>query len=236
MRLPRLPFSPKKKKKTRKKDVANWQSWEKETLDRKFRILAIVGGVLAIPILIFMGIRLQRAISERQQTAEHRPVILNSNAPTLLAPFTCDLRTGAHFGDVQSFFRNQGNALAVNLAPSLTLRMVPERKVGDPQFDEIPSGDCNTRSRKTLRDKLAAGVSYNFRWKSPTVSLPPLLNGETVQLYAVSCVQYEDESGVAHSACDTYRFRPSSGIPAFACDEMPKMGKFDAERVSGCAQ
>jgi hypothetical protein len=191
---------------------------------------------VAVPVIVFMIVRVYQTIVERQHTSEHRPVVTNSNPPVLIQPFSCDVKSGAHFGDINTFMRNVGNADALAVTPSLILRFVPDRKVGQPEFDEIPSAGCGQKRKGNAARQLAAAQGGVVRWSQPTVAMPPLLNGETAQLYAMSCIHYTDSSGVDHSNCDTYRFRLDSGIPIFACDNLPKSGKFDPETVSNCTE
>lgn len=223
------------KKKTAK-PVPKWQSWENNALDRRFRMIgiafAVVGGIsiIAIGILIWQ--------SHRQNpggAGSARATVVNERAPEILAPFTCDLRGGFHSGAVRAFFKNMGNGDAKNMIEFFSMRLVPERKIGNAEFDQIPNGNCGDRPLQGHSvGVLAAGRSVSAELPGPPVAVPPLLTGEGTQLYGVSCAYFSDASGTDHASCETYRFKPDNGT-AFMCDATPKQGKFVEPSVLGCA-
>jgi hypothetical protein len=124
----------------------------------------------------------------------------------------------------------------MNVIPDFTLRVVPERKVGIPEFDEIPSGDCSAKGRGTPTSPIPPGQETTLFLREPLTKLPPLLDGEAAQLYGVSCLRYSDPHGTPHAACDTYRLRLVTGASVFICDGQPQTGTFDPEPVSNCSR
>ena len=226
-------FQPKKNK--AKKRVAEWQSWEKSALDRRFLLIRIILVGMAVLTGGAILVMIHRVSSARESSMEMMPKVVSTRPPQLVQPFICDIKSGFHSGPVQTSVKNVGNARAGSVIETLTLRLVPERKVGIADFDNLPHGDCSVRPLvKPLANFLAAGQNLDRLLPEPTVALPPLLRGESVQLYALSCIYYSEESGTQHSDCETRRFRPSSGTPEFLCDNTPGAGTFEALPVASC--
>jgi len=224
-------------KKKNAKPVPKWQSWENNALDRRFRMIgvafAVIGGmsVIAIGVLVWQ--------SHKQNPGgpgSLRATVINARAPEMLAPFTCDLRGGFHSGAIRAFFKNMGTGDAKNMTEFFSMRIVPEKKIGNAEFDQIPNGNCGD---KALQGRnvgiLAAGKDSSTELPPPSVAVPPLLSGEGAQLYGVSCAYFSDASGNDHASCETYRFKPDNGGAAFMCDATPKQGKFVEPSVLGCA-
>jgi hypothetical protein len=214
------------KKASSRKQVAIWQQWEKSALDRNFRIIAIVLALIALASIATIAV-----ISSRffiHPAGKPRPVVVNSRPPELLQPVICDLKAGVQTGEVRMSIRNAGNARADYILPAFTAQLVPERHVGIEAFDQVLKLTCKDRPlRAPIADSLDTGQEVNPRMPKPVVTMPPLLQGETAQLYGYSCIYYSDISGTNHATCDTYRFKPASGNPVFVCDGTPKTGTFD---------
>jgi len=193
--------------------------------------------MLAVPTLAVVFLVARWAIVERQNTAIGRPRIINTRPPELVAEMACDLKAGLHSGSLRTFVRNVESGEPGAVLQSVSLHIVPERKVGIPEFDQIPSGDCSANKPHggiptTL---LSGGRETTTQLPEPKVLLPPLLNGETARIYAVSCIYYSDAaSGADHASCDTYRLRQPGGSPLYICDATPKTGTFDETPVSSC--
>ena len=235
MRFPLPPFATRTKKKRRPQKTPGWQSPESAALDRiylLFRNIVIAGAILTLIILIVAG---RNVFIERRNAILSRPRIVNTRPPELLQPFVCDLKTGLHSGRLQTFVRNVENAEPGSVFQTLALHIVPAQKVGIPEFDEVPNGNCQDRpgggSPTTL---LPGGRETVTGLAEPKVMMPPLLTGETAQLYGVNCIYYSDSAGSSHTSCDTYRFRLAGGSPYFVCDGSPNAGTFDAVPVTSC--
>jgi hypothetical protein len=219
-----------------KKQVAKWQSWEKSAQDRKF---LIVGGALVVftaVILVSLVFRMRSAMVERTLSVQSRPTLINIHPPELLQPFICDASSGSQgANNVQTFLKNIGSSGATDVSTTFLLQVVPEQRVGLPSVDEIPSGSCRDKPRGSRRTAaLSPGEETTPRLPLPSMMLPPLLSGEAVQLYGVSCVFYSDNSRNDHAVCDTYRFRPIRGTPVFVCDGTQRAGKFDEASIANC--
>lgn len=231
---PSAPGTPGKKKPA--KPVPKWQSWEKNALDRRFRIIGVAFAVLGLGIVVTISLLIWQSHRQQTNAGDLKATVVNARAPEMTAPFTCDLHGGFHSGNIRAFFRNMGNGDAKNVMEFFSMRIVPERKVGIAEFDQIPNGNC---ADKALRGRaiglLAAGKDVSAELPQPTVAVPPLLAGEGAQLYGVSCAYFSDTSGADHASCETYRFKPANGGPVFMCDATPKSGKFEEPSVLGCA-
>lgn len=235
MSVPKKASGDKSSAARNKQAVPEWQSWEKSTLDRRFRIFTIVLAVLAVPMIGAILYMARNVFIDRTATASRRPSINNSRAPELLQPFSCDLKSGMQVSQLRTFLRNVGNADARTVIPTVTLHLMPQRPVGNPAFDQLPNNDCKDKPFVPGASLLvAAGKDYVSTLMPPSVLMPPLLTGETVQLFAESCAYYSDAGGTDRSICDTYRFRLDSGAEAFQCDGTPKSGKFDPASVTNC--
>jgi hypothetical protein len=219
-----------------KKPVAEWQSWEKGAQDRKFLIVGGTLAVLAVIILIVVVFSIHNVLVEHRLGAQSRPTLINNHQPQLLQPFICDARSGSQgANNIQTFLKNIGSSGATDVSTTFLLRVVPEQHVGIAAFDEIPAGNCRDKARGARRTAaLSAGEETTPYMPQPAMTLPPLLSGEAIQLYGVSCVFYSDGSRNDHAACDTYRFRPTRGNPVFVCDGTPQVGKFDDAPIASC--
>jgi hypothetical protein len=235
--------------KTHKKEKHGlWRNWKALSRTRQVELsflgLVAIGGIgyliAYICVSVWQG-RQARAIAQM----EHAPLVIHSRPPELLMPFTCDAKDGLRTGNMQSFVKNIGNATAFDVNPFFgTRKIIPEKKRGQPFFDDPPVGDCGAKIDKTPMDfPLPPGVEKSPQLRQSVMTLPPLSDGETVQLYITECVYYSDDSAIKHGTCDTYRlFLPSSdpldrfgGSPSFFCDGVPKMGRF-TESIGGHCQ
>ena len=202
-------------------------------MDRRFQLLTRGLVVLGVGISIGIGFVIYKVMAARTAVVEARPLVINSSPPELIQPFICDLRAGFQAGSIRTFLRNVGDSQAVHITQTFALRMVPERKVGIPSFDEIPSGNCKDKAQGVPMAGVLAITQINTTvLPQPVVTLPPLLSGESAQLYGVSCAYYEDDAGTRHSVCDTYRYRLADGSAAFTCDGSPRAGKFEASMMN----
>jgi hypothetical protein len=219
-----------------RKQVAEWQSWEKKAQDRKFLVIGGTLAILAVVILIALVFRVRNVVVEHTLVAQPRPMLINSHPPQLLQPFICDARAGSQGAtNIQTFLKNIGSLGTSDVSTAFLLRVVPEQHVGITAFDQIPAGNCRDKPRGARRTAaLAEGEETTPYLPQATMALPPLLRGEAIQLYGVSCVFYSDSSRNDHAACDTYRFRPTRGAPVFVCDGTPEVGKFDEAPVASC--
>jgi len=229
---PSPPPSPGKKSRS-KKPVPKWQSWEKGALDRKFQVITGILVVLGVFILAGIGYLIHNSVAERSVTVETRSTVVNTRAPQFLHPFVCDLTKGFQSGEIRTFLKNVGNSTAANVASTFSLRLVPEKRVGIAEFDDIPSGNCGEKPVGLPKLSILAAREITRQLPQPVVALPPLLGGEGVQLYGVSCAFYSDGTS-DRAACDTYRFRLAGGGAVFMCDGTPKTGKFDEASIANC--
>jgi hypothetical protein len=224
------------KKAASRKQVAEWQSWEKRGQDRKFLLIIATLGGLAVAIVGAVFLILHKSpVEVSTVAADARPTLINAKPPELLQPFICDTRSGFRPGKIRVFLKNTGNSRAIDVTPTFSLHVVRERPVGIPAFDQIPDGNCADRVLGfPSAGPLAAGAESSALLAEQAVTLPPIFNGEAFQLYALSCIYYGDGSR-DRGVCDTYRFRPADGTAAFMCDAMPRTGKFDIASITNCA-
>jgi hypothetical protein len=227
-------FSEKKAK--NKQSVPEWQSWEKNVLDRRFRLIVQILGSIGIVIALTVGIFVGRILLQRRTVVVLKPSLVNEKAPELLQPLTYSAKEEVRSGEVATFLKNTGNSQAVNIIPTFTLRVVPERSPGIPDVGKLPRGLCRDRALGLpMAKEIAAGDSTSPRLAQSTAALPQLLKGQMAQLFGVSCAFYNDASGTNHATCDTYKFRMPNGNAAFTYDSMPKTGKFDATPILNCS-
>jgi hypothetical protein len=203
-------------------------------LDRKFMLIRgflVAFGVAAIVVIGFM---IHRAMSDREVPGA-RPNLINSRQPEFLEPFVCDLRAGIISSGIRAFIRNIGDAPAHNVVETFTLHLLPDKKLGIPEFDDIPQGDCKTpSSAKPLTALMDSGEETTPVLAARLLKLPPLLNGEAGQLYGSTCFYYSDPSGTLHINCETHHFTVAGGTSVFMCDSTPKSGAFDSTAVATC--
>lgn len=231
-----IPQSPQPvRKKQGKKPVAAWQRWGKTDLDEKFLIILIVLVFFAVIVIAGMGVMTRKVIVAQKNRA--RPTVINLRPPELVEPFRCDLKAGFRSGAIQTYLRNDGNAAAEAVYQTFAFRVVPDQKVNIPEFDEVPSGDCNAPPpAKAPLYGLTVGQQITPQLQQPPVILPPLLKGEVSRLYGVSCAYYSDAAGARHASCDTYKWRLASGTDIFMCDGSEQEGKFEPGPVVNCGK
>jgi len=219
-----------------KKRVAEWQSWEKSAQDRKFLVIGGACAVLAVVILIALVFHVRNGMVERQLVAQSRSMLINTHPPQLLQPFFCDAQSASQgANNIQTFLTNIGSLAASDITTTFLLQVVPEQHIGIATFDQIPAGNCHARPRGARQmASIRAGEETAAHLPQPGMTLPPLLSGESLQLYGVSCVYYSDSLRNDHATCDTYRYRPTRGTPVFVCDGTPQAGKFDETPVNSC--
>lgn len=223
------------KKSRRRKRVTGGKIEESVALEKRYLLLRNILIVIALPTLIVAFFVGRWLLVERRSVTMSRPRIIHPRPPELLQPIACDLAAGLHSGSLRTFVRNVENGEPGLVLQTLALHLVPERKVGMPEFDEIPSGDCGAKPRGGAPTTLLSGGRVTpMELPEPKVLLPPLLKGEPAQIYALSCVNYLDAGGNDHTTCDTYRLRQPGGSPLFICDATPKTGTFDETPVSSC--
>ena len=164
-----------------------------------------------------------------------RPNLINNRPPEFLEPVVCDLRAGINSSGVRAFIRNVGDVRATNVVETFALHLVPDKKVGMPEFDDIPQGDCKTKtSAEPFAKLMESGEETTPVLPARLLKMPPLLSGEAAQLYGTSCFYYSDPSGNQHISCETHHFTVAGGTPVFMCDNTPKAGAFDPAPVATC--
>ncbi len=204
-------------------------------MDKRFRLISIVLAVLAVPMIVALVFLLRHISAEHARVVELHPAVVNDRAPEMSQPFVCNLNSGFHSGEIRTYLRNAGNERAIGVVPTFLLRVVPQRRVGIPVFDEIPAGDCRDRPFGIPAiAPIETGQRGGAHIPSPSVTLPPLLHGEGAQLYGVSCAYYTDDAAGEHASCDTYHFKLADGSSVFMCDGMPKSGQFESSPTSNC--
>jgi hypothetical protein len=209
------------------------KSREAAALDRNFQLIRtflIVFGVALIIAIVFM---IHGFMSNREVQGA-RPNLVNNRPPEFLDPMICDLKAGINSSGVRAYIRNIGDASASDVVETLALHLVPDKKVGNPEFDDIPQGDCRTKtSAKPFAKLIDSGEETTPVLPARLLKMPPLLSGEGAQLYGTSCFYYNDPSGNQHISCETYHFAVA-GSPVFLCDNLPKSGTFDPTPVANC--
>ncbi len=204
-------------------------------LDRKFQLIRTFLVVFGLAIIIAIGFAIHGYMSSRDVQGA-RPKLVNNRPPEFLEPMVCDLKAGINSSGVRAFIRNIGDAGAGNVVETFSLHLVPDKKVGIPEFDDIPQGDCKTNtSAKPFAKLVDSGEETTPVLPARLLKMPPLLSGEAAQLYGTSCFYYSDPSGNRHISCETHRFTVAGGgPPVFMCDNTPKPGAFDPTPVSSC--
>jgi hypothetical protein len=223
------PVRPERRRKPR---PAN--SREAAALDRKYRLIRTFIVVFGVAVIVTIGFMIHGFMSNRDVQGA-RPNLIDNRPPEFLAPILCDLRAGINSSGVRAFIRNIGDASAINVVETFTMHLVPDKKVGMAEFDDIPQGDCNTKTSASPFTKLMdSGEETTPVLPARLLKMPPLLNGEAAQLYGTSCFYYSDPSGNQHISCETHHFSVAGGSPVFMCDDTPKTGAFDSAPVATC--
>jgi hypothetical protein len=205
----------------------------------------IFGGLVAVSTTGYLGVTIWQTIQAKWAVQiEHAPLVINSRPPELLQPIVCDRKNGLHTGNLQTFVKNVGNARAVNVIPYIfEMKLIPEKKTGNPFFDELPSGNCSMKPiMQEAVINLAPGQEMRPQIRQTVMTVPNLPEGTVFQLYYVSCIYYSDDYGNNRATCDPYRLNlPSSnqldileGSPSFSCDALPKSGKFMGAITGHC--
>lgn len=223
------PVQPERRRKPRPVN-----SREAAALDRKFRLIRTFLVVFGVAVIVVIGLMLYRFMSTRDVQGP-RPNLVNNRAPEFSEPFVCDLKAGISSSGVRAFIRNIGDAGARDPVETFSLHLVPEKKVDIPEFDDIPQGDCRTKtSAKPFTAVMDSGEETTPVLQARLLKMPPLLSGEASQLYGTSCFYYSDPAGNQHISCETYHFRDAGGSAIFLCDDTPKSGTFDPTPVTTC--
>jgi len=233
------------KKPGKKKKWSLWRHWKSASRAKQAKWVAqgllVASGVAGVAVYEWGNLQ-----TKWNFVAEHKPIVIHSRDPELLQPIVCDPKVGFHSGNMVSAIKNIGNATAYHVIPYVQLiKIIPERKTGNAIFDEVPVGDCKKSvSMKDLEFPLAQGVEVFPRMRQSAGTIPPVADGDRVQLYMSECVYYSDEYGQQHGTCDAYRlYLPSndaldrlSGSPSFVCDALPKTGKFGGALEGHCQE
>ena len=223
---------PVRQERRRKPRPAN--SREVAALDRKFRLIRtflIVFGLFITAAIVFMIYQFR----SNRDVQGARANLVNNRPPEFLEPFVCDLKAGINSSGVRAYIRNIGDASATNVVETFALHLVPDKKVGTPEFDDIPQGDCKSKpSAKPFAKLMESGEETTPVLPARLLKMPPLLRGEVAQLYGTTCFYYSDPSGAEHVSCETHHFSVAGGTPVFMCDNTPKTGAFDSTPVSTC--
>jgi hypothetical protein len=223
------PVPPERRTKPHRK-----KSRQAAELDRKFRLLKILLVVLGVIVIVGIGVAVH-AFMSNGDVQEARPNLVNNRPPEFSSPVICDLKSGIN-SSVRAYIRNIGDARATNVIETIALHLVPDKTVGNPEFDNIPQGDCKTKSSaKPFTLSMDSGEENTPLLSARLLKMPPLLNGEAAHLYGTSCFYYSDPFGKQHISCETRRFIPADGTPVFMCDNTPKPGTFDSQPLNNCA-
>jgi hypothetical protein len=147
---------------------------------------------------------------------------------------------------MEVFAKNVGNETAndVVLFPPMP-KFVTEHKTGNPFFDDPPQANCGAFPNIPLMEfSLLPGEEKSLHVRQGVGTLPPIKNGEAVQLYSVGCVFYLDGQNQHHATCTVYQFSVPSdnpidriwGTPTLFCDGKPKIGAFVPSMTQGCSK
>jgi len=130
----------KKAKKQKKRSL--WQHWKSASRAKQIKwvaeAVAVVTGVLILGIYIWGNLQTRSNFK-----VEHRPKVIVSRPPELLGKVNCEVTDKAihlYTGAMHIWVRNirKGDAVgAFVLGPQF--KLVPEKKIGNPFFDDIPS-------------------------------------------------------------------------------------------------
>lgn len=136
-----------------------------------------------------------RLMSDRDNPGALPRLVLNRQ-PEFVEPLVCNLKAGFRASDVRTFIKNIGNSPANNVIETFSLRLVPEKKVGMPEFDELPQGNCKVKPVVKPVAYIMAGNEEGVPvLPAPALTMPPLLKGEAAQLYGTTCFYYSDVAG-----------------------------------------
>jgi len=222
------PVQPERRRKRRPANAR-----EVAALDKKFFIVRTLLVVVGIALIVGIGIMTHLVMSSRDNSGALPRLVLTKQPEFVDSP-VCDVKTGFRASDVRTFIKNIGDAPANNVIETFSLRLVPEKKVGLPEFDEIPQGNCKTRPVVKPVANIMAGEEEGIPvLPAPVLTMPPLLKGEAAQLYGTTCFYYSDIAGAAHASCETHHFTLAND-PVFICDATPKIGDFDSAPVTTC--
>lgn len=175
--------SEKAKKKTAQSTGKKWtlrEHWNRAT--KKQRLEWIGGGLVGLVVLVYYGSQIWNAWQSGTYFAEeHRPKVIISKPPLLIETFACQVSQNAihlYSGSMRVAVKNirQHDAIgAFVVGPEF--KLVPEKKLGDPFFDDLPSiTDSNCKVRPAPKMKLfpvhaQEEVSANIRQTVGVVSL-----------------------------------------------------------------
>lgn len=156
----------------------------------------------------------------------------------------CDVKQGLHTGNIETAFKNVGNASALHVMPYVNIvKIIPEKKTGNQFFDALPEVNCELQPKaKELEIPLPPDRELFPQIRQMVMTLPPISKDDPVQLYWANCVYYTDEYNGSHGTCDTYRLNFLSaseldilqGSPTFYCDATPRMGRFVSTVTGHC--
>ncbi len=139
--------------------------------------------MLGVVLIVAIGFMIHNFMSNHEVQGA-RPNLVNNRSPEFLSPVVCDLRAGISSSGVRAFVRNIGDAAASNVVETFTMYLVPDKKVGMSEFDEIPQGDCKTKtSVKPFAKLMESGEETTPVLPARLLKMPPLLSGEAAQLY-----------------------------------------------------
>jgi hypothetical protein len=231
----RFPIMPDPAKPERRLKPKPSNPYEVAVLNRKLMLIRSSLVLFGVAVIVAIGFMTHWIMSARQNSAGALPGLVNIKPPEFLDSVVCDLNAGINTTGIRTFIRNIGDARARNVIETFTLHLVPDKKVGIPEFDEIPQGDCKAKpSAKPLANLMESGEQATPVLPARLLKMPPLLRGEAAQLYGTSCFYYDDDSGNAHSSCETRHFTLAGGAPVFICEDAPRTGAFDPAPVATC--
>lgn len=119
-----------------------WRHWKRASHAKRLKwILTGVGSAVGVGVLaVYVWDHVQ---NERHFIAENRPKLLLAGAPAFLGPIQCVVSERSihlYTGAIRIFVKNFGKGEAVSaFVNGPEFQLVPEKKVGDPFYDEPPS-------------------------------------------------------------------------------------------------
>jgi hypothetical protein len=223
------------------------QRWKQTALHNK---LLVIGSILAV---IVAGVYtansvVQTILSEKHHREDYRPLVVFLGPVKLLGSISCDAKVGKlNTGPLQISVKNVGNQRAVTAFAMLPeMKLVPNSKTGDQRVDSLPSvtdESCKAQfANHTIGRPIAPGetIVWNVAQTGGAFRNPIMLdNTALLQFYITSCLSYEAEGGITHTACDLLRFSRQGVIGpdvfSFTCGETPLFGALQEAVTGHCA-
>ncbi len=213
-----------------------WRHWKSATRKQQFIwVCEGIGGLVAISTLGMYILGFLQ--TKRNFKAEHRPRVVISRPPQLLGTISCEVTENAihlQTGAMHIWVKNIRGGDAVGaFVVGPQFKLVPEKKVGNPFYDDVPRITDQTckqvvppqmkafpiNAGQEVRVDMTGGVSTTSLIDTTSITIgqepepPPgqkftrtvIAKDAIFELYAPVCVYYFDEDGERYGSCSTFR-------------------------------